>query len=177
MTTTTTLTERYISATIRSLAPEAQARRARRARGVDRRRDRRAGSSRGRPAEAAERAVLTELGDPGVLAAGYADRPLHLIGPRYFLVWWRLLKLLLWIVPACASVGVVARAGCSTAHRSATIIGTAVVVVIQVDRAPRVLDDARVRHPRAQPAPTPACIVERRPAARADAERRGRGGC
>ena len=43
---------------------------------------------------------------PAILAAEYADRPLHLIGPRYFLVWRRLLKLLLWIVPAVAAVGV-----------------------------------------------------------------------
>lgn len=40
------------------------------------------------------------------LAAGYVDRPLQLIGPRYFLTWWRLLKLLLAIVPAVAFVGV-----------------------------------------------------------------------
>ena len=57
------------------------------------------------PAEA-ERAVLVELGDPAILAAEYADRPLHLIGPRYFLVWRRLLRLLLWIVPAVATIGV-----------------------------------------------------------------------
>ncbi|MGP9538335.1 permease prefix domain 1-containing protein [Brachybacterium sp. AOP43-C2-M15] len=55
----------------------------------------------------AERAVLTELGDPAILAAEYADRPLHLIGPRHYLAWRRLLTLLLWIVPACAVVGVV----------------------------------------------------------------------
>lgn len=55
---------------------------------------------------AAERAVLTELGDPAILAAQYADRPLHLIGPRYYLTWLRLLRLLLWIVPAVAVVGV-----------------------------------------------------------------------
>ena len=54
----------------------------------------------------AERIVLTELGDPERLAAGYADRPLHLIGPRYYLEWKRLLVLLLWIVPACAAGGV-----------------------------------------------------------------------
>lgn len=54
----------------------------------------------------AERAVLTELGDPAILAAEYADRPLQLIGPRYFLVWKRLLTLLLWIVPPVALVGV-----------------------------------------------------------------------
>lgn len=53
----------------------------------------------------AERAVLTELGDPGVLAAQYADRPLHLIGPRYFLSYRRLLvKLLTWIPVSVALV-------------------------------------------------------------------------
>ncbi len=96
----TTLTERYIAATVRSLRPETQddvraeleasigdAVEARLDQGEDR--------------DAAERAVLAELGDPGRLAAGYADRPLHLIGPRFYLVWWRLLKLLLIIVPAC----------------------------------------------------------------------------
>src|SRR5690606_3396276 len=60
----------------------------------------------GEPRDDAERAVLTDLGDPAALAAGYADRPLWLIGPRYYLTWWRLLKLLLWIVPACVAVAV-----------------------------------------------------------------------
>lgn len=55
---------------------------------------------------AAERAVLTELGDPAILAAEYADRPLQLIGPRFYLTWKRLLILLLWIVPPVALVGV-----------------------------------------------------------------------
>jgi hypothetical protein len=50
--------------------------------------------------------VLTDLGDPDKLAAGYTDRPLWLVGPRYFLQWWRLLKLLLWIVIPCAVFGV-----------------------------------------------------------------------
>lgn len=101
-----TLTDRYIFATVRSLGPEfepdvraelaasiADAVEARMERGEER--------------ASAERAVLTELGDPGILAAGYADRPLQLIGPRYFLTWWRLLKLLLCIVPATAVAGVV----------------------------------------------------------------------
>ncbi|MCT1364333.1 MULTISPECIES: permease prefix domain 1-containing protein [Microbacterium] len=103
--TTSTLTERYISATIRSLAPEAQDEvraelEAAIADAVDARRE------QGESPEEAERAVLTDLGDPGILAAGYADRPLHLIGPRYYLTWWRLLKLLLFIVPPFAAVGV-----------------------------------------------------------------------
>ncbi len=105
MPSTATLTERYISATIRSLTPEVQ----------DDVRAELEGSiadaidarlEQGEAPEDAERAVLTELGDPGILAAGYADRPLHLIGPQYYLVWWRLLTLLLWIVPAFAAVGV-----------------------------------------------------------------------
>ena len=105
MTTTATLTERYISATIRSLRPEAQA---------DVRAELEASIAdaiearleQGEAPESAERAVLTELGDPGVLAAGYADRPLYLIGPRFYLTWWRLLKLLLMIVPVCVLGGV-----------------------------------------------------------------------
>ncbi|MFS0852870.1 permease prefix domain 1-containing protein [Microbacterium sp. 179-I 3D4 NHS] len=105
MTTTTTLTERYIGATIRSLPPAAQSDvraelEASIADAIDAR------VEQGETPAEAERAVLTELGDPGVLAAGYAERPLQLIGPRYYLIWWRLLTLLLWIVPAFAAVGV-----------------------------------------------------------------------
>lgn len=102
---TATLTERYISATIRSLPPETQGDvraelEASIADAVEARID------QGEDPQEAERAALTALGDPGALAAGYADRPLHLIGPRYYLAWWRLLKLLLMIVPVCALGGV-----------------------------------------------------------------------
>jgi hypothetical protein len=105
MTSTATLTERYIGATIRSLPPTAQddvraELEASIADAVEARLEQ--GET---PAEA-ERAVLTELGDPGILAASYADRPLHLIGPRFYLAWWRLLKLLLIIVPVCVLGGV-----------------------------------------------------------------------
>ncbi|MET9343883.1 permease prefix domain 1-containing protein [Nonomuraea sp. NPDC003804] len=60
------------------------------------------------PAQA-ERAVLAELGDPVRLAAGYADRPLQLIGPALFLDYTRLLTALLaTIVPVvAATVGLV----------------------------------------------------------------------
>lgn len=75
----------------------------------------------------AERAVLTELGDPAVLAASYADRPLQLIGPKYYLVWWRLLMLLVWIVPVAAMVGVIIAS--SIADRPiGEIIGEAIAV-------------------------------------------------
>lgn len=99
------LTDRYIGAVTKSLAPAAQ---------EDVRTELEASIGdavearveQGESREDAERTVLTDLGDPAALAAGYADRPLHLIGPKYYLTWWRLLKLLLWIVPACAMVGV-----------------------------------------------------------------------
>jgi hypothetical protein len=42
----------------------------------------RAASAQG-DAAAVERAALTELGDPEILAARYTDRSLHLIGPGY----------------------------------------------------------------------------------------------
>lgn len=52
-----------------------------------------------------ERATLLELGDPERLAAGYTERILQLIGPRYYLEWLRLLKLLLAIVVPIAALG------------------------------------------------------------------------
>ncbi|MGK3948603.1 permease prefix domain 1-containing protein [Microbacterium sp. K2] len=128
MTTTATLTERYISATIRSLRPEVQddvraELEASIADAIDARLD------QGEAQADAERSVLTELGDPGILAAGYADRPLHLIGPKYYLVWWRLLKLLLIIVPICAFGGVMLGQLIDGAP-TGEIIGAAVVAAL-----------------------------------------------
>ena len=100
-----TLTERYIAATTASLPAESQ-QDVRAELGVSIADAVEARIEQGEDPAAAERAVLTELGDPVVLAAGYADRPLHLIGPRYYLTWWRLLKALLIIVPLCALGGV-----------------------------------------------------------------------
>lgn len=125
---TATLTDRYIDATVRSLPPQLQSEvrdelRASIADAVDARTD------NGEAAVDAERLVLTELGDPGVLAAGYADRPLHLIGPKYYLTWWRLLKVLWAIVPACAGVGVAIAQILGDAPVG-TIIGEVVVVVL-----------------------------------------------
>lgn len=127
---TATLTDRYIRATIRSLPQELQAEvhdelRASIADAVEAR------IAQGESPESAEHAVLTDLGDPSVLAAGYADRPLHLIGPRYFLTWWRLLKLLVAIVPPTAFAGVViaqALAGANVGE----IIGEGIAVTLSV---------------------------------------------
>jgi len=100
-----TLTERYIAAVAKSLNPAAQDDvRTELEASIDDAVEAR--TDQGEERADAERAVLEDLGDPAVLAAGFADRPLHLIGPTYFLTWWRLLKLLLWIVPITAVVGV-----------------------------------------------------------------------
>lgn len=100
-----TLTERYVAATVRSL-PHDQQEDVRTELSASITDDIDARVAQGEERVAAERAVLTALGDPDVLAAGYADRPLHLIGPRYYLTWLRLLKLLLVIVPVCGVGGV-----------------------------------------------------------------------
>ncbi len=84
----------------------------------------------GEPAADAERAVLTELGDPDKLAADYTDRPLHLIGPAYFLDWWRLLKLLLWIVLPSAAFGVSLAQVLAGEGSIGVIIGTVIPVLI-----------------------------------------------
>jgi hypothetical protein len=103
--TTTDYTERYVAAAMRTV-PEAQrADLGAELRGsIDDQIDARVDN--GEAFDEAEKAVLTELGDPEKLAAGYTDRKLSLIGPRYYLDWWRLLKLLWAIVPVCAVVGV-----------------------------------------------------------------------
>lgn len=107
MSTPASLTDRYVAAVLRSL-PEAKRAdiekelRASIADAVDAR-------VAGGASEAhAERAVLDELGDPARLAAGYAGRPLWLVGPAYYVEYVRFLRLLLVIVlPIVAAVLVV----------------------------------------------------------------------
>lgn len=84
---------------------------------------------------AAEVAVLTELGDPARLAAGYADRPLHLIGPDLFLDYVRLLKTLLAVVvPAvAAAVGLVRGAQeAPLATLLGDILGAAITAAVHI---------------------------------------------
>ncbi|MCS3843685.1 permease prefix domain 1-containing protein [Microbacterium sp. AK031] len=128
--TSSSLTERYIAATVKSITPTAQDDvRAELAASIDDAIEARL--DQGEPRDSAERAVLTELGDPGILAASYADRPLHLIGPRYYLTWWRLLKLLLWIVPVSAAAAVALGLTISNAPVG-EIIGQTVAVTLSV---------------------------------------------
>lgn len=104
MTTSGSLTDRYLDATLHRLPARlrpdiAQELRASIADAVDSRVE--GGADRA----AAERAVLAELGDPARLAAGYADRPLHLIGPARYFDYLRLLATLLaTVVPVVAAV-------------------------------------------------------------------------
>ncbi|MEV0154491.1 permease prefix domain 1-containing protein [Micromonospora sp. NPDC050686] len=99
----TTLTDRYLAATLRSVPA------ARRAEIADELRASIADMVDGRAADGvdavtAEREVLTELGNPAQLAARYSDRRLQLIGPQYYLAWQRLLILLVSSIPAVVGV-------------------------------------------------------------------------
>ncbi|MRG60484.1 hypothetical protein GE115_11495 [Agromyces sp. CFH 90414] len=128
MTTTTTLTDRYVWAAIRSVpvAHRAELERELRERIGD---EIDAAIEHGAGPADAERAALTGLGDPVALAAGYVDRPLQLIGPRYYLVWWRLLKLLLAVSLPFVALGVaIAQAVAGT--NVGGIIGAAIGVTI-----------------------------------------------
>lgn len=105
MTDTSTLTDRYVWAVQRSL-PEAQRAdidrelRATIADAID------AKVEAGTAPASAERDALADLGDPYKLAWGYADRPLHLIGPALFPDFIRLLMMLYLIVLPIVAVAV-----------------------------------------------------------------------
>jgi hypothetical protein len=99
----TSLTERYLAVAIRAVPAARRVEIATELRASIE--DMVAGmTSGGQDAATAERAALTELGDPAQLGARYADRRLQLIGPTYYLAWQRLLTLLLTSVPATVGV-------------------------------------------------------------------------
>ncbi|KMN46015.1 HAAS signaling domain-containing protein [Bacillus paramycoides] len=54
------------------------------------------------------KSVLAKLGSPVTLANGYMDRPMHLIGPRYFDVYTTLLKMIIPIAAVIALISMVA---------------------------------------------------------------------
>ncbi|MFH8248918.1 permease prefix domain 1-containing protein [Microbacterium sp. B2969] len=134
MTSTSTLTDRYVDAAMRGVPEKQRADLAAELRGsiadqIDAR------IEAGEPAQSAEREVLIELGDPDKLAAGYLERPLWLVGPRYYLDWWRLLKLLWAIVPVCAAFGVAlgqTLAGASFGEIVGSVVGVVIAVIVHV---------------------------------------------
>lgn len=131
---TTTLTDRYVAATLRRLPARQRADidtelRALIADAVDGRQD--AGVD---PADA-EVQALTELGDPVRLAAEYADRPLHLIGPTLFVDYSRLLLVALsTVVPLVlvivAFVGMRGDGGFLSAARDAVLAALVAALLI-----------------------------------------------
>lgn len=126
----TTLTDRYVWAAARSV-PESQRDefgrelRERIGDAVD------ALVETGRASADAERMALVELGDPAALAASYVDRPLQLIGPRYYLTWWRLLKLL-YSVALPLAVAAIALARLLSGADVGDAIGGAIVVGLSI---------------------------------------------
>ncbi|MFP7300058.1 HAAS signaling domain-containing protein [Neobacillus niacini] len=52
--------------------------------------------------------VLEKMGNPAILASGYLDRPMHLIGPRYYDVYINLLKIILPIAAVISLISLIA---------------------------------------------------------------------
>ncbi len=107
---TSSLTDRYVNATVRTLDDEQRAEVERELRTTieDMIDGRLQAGAPSRPD--AEREVLVELGDPVRLAAGYSGRPLYLIGPAVYPQWRRVLTLLLpTLPPLVAAINLVVR--------------------------------------------------------------------
>jgi len=165
-TATTTLTDRYIDAILRRVPsrqrPDIE--RELRASIADALDDRlEAGAD---PAEA-EVAVLTDLGDPAKLAASYADRPLHLIGPAHFLDYTRLLgALLITVVPTVAAIVGLLRAidGDGAAAVAGDAVGAALTAAFHVTFWTTLVFAVLERVPTLKPLPipkwTPAALPE-----------------
>lgn len=131
---TSTLTDRYVHASTRYLAAGRRGDIAKElASSIDDMVSARV--SAGEDPAAAERAVLTDLGDPDMMAAQYSSQPMHLIGPRFFPTYLRVTVMILLIAPpivgiisAIADVADESSAGAAIAGG----LGTAFMVAIQV---------------------------------------------
>ncbi|MEU5938049.1 permease prefix domain 1-containing protein [Micromonospora sp. NPDC047548] len=124
------LTDRYLAATLRSVpAPRREEIATELRASIDDMIEGR--SAGGQDTATAEREVLTELGNPAQLAARYADRRLQLIGPTYYLIWERLLKLLLSFVPATVGV-VVGLVEATDGKNPGGAVGAGIAAALQV---------------------------------------------
>lgn len=133
---TATLTDRYVHATVHDLPAERRDDLGRELRSTidDMVEDHLAA---GMTPEQAERQALVDLGRPAVLAANYLDGPQHLIGPRFYGVWRRLLRnLLAWVPATVATVAVVAKVADSGSLSVGDVVvealGTAVMTAVQI---------------------------------------------
>ncbi|MCU6599441.1 hypothetical protein OCO53_03015 [Peribacillus frigoritolerans] len=73
------------------------------------------------------KAVLLKLGDPVTLASGYRDRPMHLIGPRYYDVYISLLKM---ILPIAAVISLIALVGDNPFRDTGNTVMEAILKII-----------------------------------------------
>ncbi|WP_350302742.1 HAAS signaling domain-containing protein [Peribacillus frigoritolerans] len=73
------------------------------------------------------KAVLLKLGDPVTLASGYRDRPMHLIGPRYYDVYISLLKM---ILPIAAVISLIALLGDNPLQDTGNTVMEAILKII-----------------------------------------------
>lgn len=71
--------------------------------------------------------VLLKLGDPVTLASGYRDRPMHLIGPRYYDVYINLLKM---ILPIAAVISLIALVGDNPFRDTGNTVMEAILKII-----------------------------------------------
>ncbi|MGR2754053.1 permease prefix domain 1-containing protein [Agromyces arachidis] len=135
-TPTATLTDRYVHAAVRTVPERQRADLDRELRErIGDEVDARVASGTARDRADAEVGALTALGDPERLAAGYLDRPLQLIGPRYYLDWLRLLKLLVAIiVPIAMGALLFARliGGASVGEAVTDALATGVSIVVNL---------------------------------------------
>ncbi|CAM3974713.1 HAAS signaling domain-containing protein [Mesobacillus zeae] len=85
------------------------------------------------PAEYREedvKSVLEKMGNPAMLASGYQDKPMHLIGPRYFEAYLSLLKM---ILPIGAAIAVISLAAehIFRYNEGGTVLTTFIAIMIE----------------------------------------------
>jgi len=131
----TSLTERYLAAALRGI-PEPQRKdvEGELRSSIDDAIEDRVGTGEDRAA--AEKAVLEGLGNPARLAAEYAGRPLHLIGPELFLVWRHvLLRLAAIVLPIALVVLTAVELLSGTAYVAALVEGIVGTLIVGVQLA------------------------------------------